>query len=413
MTTVTYNTNKKPLTNSKHNTTDKKEFYPGPFSPQYFAKNETSGNEKSTKKPSQGMLADLLSPFHLEKFAPEIEKNLHSNDSSTPINKKPGKKPIKGYSPDDEEEEEESEDHYDEKNQYEDLFTDLFDPKSKNKNSSKHSIWSIKPPEIPPFVKNPNLPDTEFKDKSTTESNKHSETSAEFPKKHIPTNSKEGNKKQKPQFEQDKPYEVKISDQTPNNFLPYPNIPYTIPENVYPNVNPHLKYPPSEILIHQGPQNPNLGFNNKYKPAPINDPNQSEEFYHLIDNDAYNEEQIRQNLHFGQHEIHPQFGHVVKLTKDGVRLQNPNEQNTPLNVEEVLTHLHHETNNNVHLPNILPGGPPRHQVPIHNFGYQNYHETLNADQTSHPLLLQPELLNQHNNTNRGLFENVILYWFLW
>ncbi|XP_065222184.1 putative epidermal cell surface receptor isoform X2 [Planococcus citri] len=403
LTTVTYNT-KKPLTNSK-NTTDKKEFYPGPFSPQYFAKNENSSMEKSTKKPNHGMLADLLSPFHLEKFASEIEKNIHSNDTSS-MNKKPGKKPTgtKGYAHNEEEEEEEDEeDHYDEKNQYEDLFTDLFDPKNKNKNSSKHSIWNIKPPEIPPFVKNPNLPENEYaKEKSTTESIKHSETPGEFPKKHIPSGSKDSNKKQKPQFDQDKPYDVKISEQNPNNFLPYPNIPYTIPDNVYPNVNPHLKYPPSEILIHQAPQNPNLGYNNnKYKPTPINDPNQSEEFYHLIDNDAYNDEQIRQNLHYGQHEIHPQFGHVVKLTKDGVRLQNPNEPNTPLNVEEVLTHLHHETNNNnVHLPNILPGGPPRHQVPIHNFGYQNYHETLNADQTSHPLLLQPELLNQHNNTNR-------------
>lgn len=357
------------------------------------------------------MIADLLSPFHLEKFAPEIEKNLHSNDT-TLSSKKPAKKPIKGHTPEEEEDEEDDgEEHYDDKNQYEDLFTDLFDPKSKNKNSSKHSIWNIKPPEIPEFVKNPNLQNGEFvKDRSTTESAKHSETGGDFPKKHIPIINKD-NKKQKP-HEQDKPYDVKITDQAQNNYLPYPNIPYTIPENVYPNVNPHLKYPPSEILIHQAPQNPNLGFNNKFKPAPVNDPNQSEEFYHIIDNDAYNDEQIRQNLHYAQHEIHPQFGHVVKLSKDGVRLQNPNDPNSHINVEDVLTHLHNENNNNVHLPNILPG-PPRHQVPIHNFPFQNYHETLNTDQTSHPLLLQPELLNHRNNTNQGLFEyldNVIWYW---
>lgn len=409
-------TNKKPYSQPK-NMTDKKEFYPGPFSPQYFSKNENVTHEqKPVKKPSHEILTDILSPFHLEKFAGDIEKELHAN--VTDEKEKKGKKPTKTHIKEDEEEDGD-EDTYDEKNQYEDLFTDIFESKNKNKNTSKHSFWTVKPPEIPELVKNPQLQDSKplkEKDQDTAKHPINVETptsTVDFPKKHNQEkeNNLYTNKKQKPHDDNTK-YDIKVPENA-GNFIPFPNGPYSIPQGIYPNINPALKYPPPEILIHQGQNPANQGFSHKFKSPPISDPNQSEEFFHIIDNDAYNEDQIRQHLHYnGQQEVHPQFQQVLKLHKGGIRVPNqPNEHNG-FNVEDVLTHLHHESNNNnVHLPNILPGPVGhQHQLPnvLHNFGFQNYHETLNTDQTSHPLLLHPELSNQAgNDTNRGLFDNTL------
>lgn len=378
------------------------EFYPGPFSPQYFSKNENLTYGQKQQKPHQA-LTDLLTPFHLEEFVPEIEKELHPNTSEMEKEKK-NKKPIKTHFKD--EKEELGSTNYDEKDQYEDLFTDIFDSKNKNKNSSKHSFWMVKQPEIPEFVKNSNLPNINQKSppkNKDTEIVNHSSVQIspnipDFTKKH--TTDKENDlyasKKQKP-YEEVK----KVSENQENNFLMYPNIPYTIPNGIYPNINTNLKYPPPEILIHQT-QNP---ANVAYKSPAINDPNQSEEFFHIVDNDAYNDEQIRQNLPYNsQPGRHPQFEHIVKLNKDGIRIQNPNQEH--VNVEDVLTHLHHENNNNVHLPNILPQGQDQQiQNVIQNFGFPHYHENYNVDQESHPLLLHPQLVNHDgNDTNRGLFE---------
>lgn len=411
-------TNKKPYSNQPKNITDKKEFYPGPFSPQYFSnRGNTSQEQKQQKKPSHEILTDILSPFHLEKFAGEIEKELHAN--FTDGKEKKVKKPIiKTHFKDEDEEEGNTDDEtYDEKNQYEDLFTDIFESKNKNENSSKHPLWAIKPPEI----KNPNLqestPPIKNKDLGIIKHpGAHVESpihTADYPKKHNQEkeNTLYTNKKQRP-HDDNKNYDTKIPENAGNNFIPFPNVPYTIPQGIYPsNANPAVKYPPQEILIEQAQNPANHGFSHKFKPPPVSDPNQPEEFFHIIDNDAYHEDQIRQNFPYhDQHGVHPQFQQVLKLNKNGIPVQNPHEHN--INVQDLLTHLHHDSNNNnVHLSNILPVHTGhQHQLPnvLHNFNFQNYHETLNTDQTSHPLLLHTESGNQAgNDSNRGLFQNIL------
>jgi len=388
------------------NTADKKEAYPGPFSPQYFLKhaNSTYEPDHHPKKPNQEILVDLLTPFHLEKFADQIEKDLQAN--ATDGKDKKAKKPIKThFKPCDQDEEDdgEDEDAYDEKPQYDDIFADIFDSRHKNKNvPAKHPFWAMKHSDIPELVKNPPVqsvkssPSNEKKVISSNTNVPPNIGNVDFPKKH------NAEKDKKPKPHDDKVHEVKIFENLPNQFVPYAHIPYSIPEGIYPSMNPALKYPASqqEIVIHQG-QNPGApGFGHAFKPSPIQDPSQSEEYFHVIDNDAYTEDQIRQNLP----ELVPSFQNgVIKSNKGSVRVQHPGMQN--INVEDVLTHLHQETNtnsNNAHLPNILPG-PIRHH-PQHNLNFQDYQETLSADQTSHPLLLHPELGKPlSNDTSRGLF----------
>ncbi len=396
----------KPTATTKNLTNS--QFFPGPFSPQYLSENGNStssaGVGRPKNKPNHHVLTDLLSPFHLEEYAPEIEKELHNDTAAVVVDsadreKKP-KKPAKTYPPYGKDEDDADDENYDEKSQYDDLFADIFDSKAKHKNATKHSFWTAKPPEIPELVKNPHYtPKIPTKYKELDGNAKHPPTdgSPDFPKKH----DLYPNKKQKPTPEDDK----KAAEKPDEAFLPYPNLPYPIHNGAYPGGN-NLKYPPAEILIHHG-QNPPVNFADKFKHPPVPDPNQSEEFYHIVDNDAYNEEQIRQNLHYpaGQHEPNSPYGHVVRLNKDGVRAPNAGQQ--PVNVEDVLTHLHNENNNNVQLPNLLPGSDP--QIPIHHFAFPNYHESLNVDQTSHPLLLRPQLVHHHdgNDTNRGLLVNKI------
>lgn len=403
-----------PIVTASNETNE--EYYPGPFSPQYFS---NKGNETGPHKPKpHHVLTDLLSPFHLEEFAPEIDKELHSN-ATEPAKK--GKKPTKGHhSKYEEEDGDDNEESYDEKNQYEDLFTDIFTTKNNknNKYATKHPFWT---PIAPPKHGHPGS--------ESSKDTKAQQPPAAKPASKEPESSKanaDSTTERGPTMNTEEEFEKATDVAQGNPFLPYhPNIPYTMPNPIFSNLNPNLKHPPHEILIHQSQGAP-TGFNHKFKPPTVGDANQPEEFYHIVDNDAYTDEQQlrlqQQNLHFGpgqNHGTHASFGpqQVVKLNKNGIRPPNQivaGEQDI-VNVEDVLTHLHNEnsnTNNNIHLPNLLHG--PEHS-PIHqvlnnhhnNYPFQNYpHETLNVDQTSHPLLLHPELVSHNgNDSNRGLCVN--------
>lgn len=403
------------------------EYYPGPFSPQYFSQ---KGNKTAAHKPKpHHALTDLLSPFHLEEFAPEIDKELHANVTEPA---KKGKKPTKGHNSKYEDDGEDNDESYDEKNQYEDLFTDIFNTKNNNKNNkhaAKHPFWTPMAPSKHGHQGTESSDDTKVQQqpvaKPTTKESQPSTANADSTTERAPTISTEE--------ELDKPASDVIQG---NPFLPYhPNIPYTMPNPIFSNLNPNLKHPPHEILIHQSHGAP-TGFNHKFKPPTIGDPSQPEEFYHIVDNDAYNDEQqIRQqqqqqqNLHFSPGQSHGMHQQVIKLNKNGIRPPNQivaGDQDI-VNVEDVLTHLHNENantnNNNIHLPNLLHG--PEHSQIHHpvlnnhhnNYPFQNYpHETLNVDQTSHPLLLHPELVSHNgNDSNRGLCADngrlILLYSF--
>lgn len=391
--------------------------YPGPFSPQYLSK---KGDGTATKP--HRVLTDLLSPFHLEEFAPQIDKELHANANAnaTQAPKAGAAKPTK-YGDDDGDGDGdggENEDNYDERNQYEDLFADIFNAKNAKKATAKQPFWTPIAAHHHPGRDEPRQPSPD-----TGKVGQWPTAAEEAQTAHDAAVAQQ----EQHQLEGTPPPPPTNADRA-NAFRPYrPQVPppYALPKPVFSETNepgPGQPPPPRQVglLVHQ---QSHLPLGSEADPPAVGDANQPGQFYQItVDSDAYDDQQqqTRRPQHASPHLVAGQS--VATRTRPAAFGPQQATAGRPdlVNLDDaLLTQLRNQNQNqNENGDGHVPQHPRIHQVLLRDhhpnypdYPFQNYPlEALNADQTSHPLLLHPELVSHGhghghngNDSNRGLF----------